>query len=295
MAIRAWVTPYRPTGTTAERDVVVHRSSTPRSSPATARALPCDASPGWARSMRARTPQQQPRQQPWRLGLPVAARHLIGLATPWLCAGCGRPDEAWCAECTAHLAGPAFAHQPRPAPDGLPLIRSTARYAGPARAAIVAWKDHGRRDVALPLAQALAISLVQAFEEIPSDRTIAVVPVPSSQASRRRRGEDVLLRVAHLAVRVLPRDLSARALVLGVLSHERIPRDQSGLNARERRGNMDHALRCVRAPAPGTPVILVDDVVTTGATLAESARALRDAGAEVAAAATIAATQRRRD
>jgi predicted amidophosphoribosyltransferase len=73
----------------------------------------------------------------------------------------------------------------------------------------------------------------------------------------------------------------------------RQPRDQAGLTAPERKANLVEAFAC-EAPPEG-PVIIVDDIVTTGATLAEAARALRVAGVGEVRAVAIAATSRGRE
>lgn len=219
----------------------------------------------------------------------------LGLAAPWSCAGCGAPEHPWCPSCAIALAGPVVSHRPNPSPEGLPPVLITAPYAGPVRRGIVAWKDHGRRDMAAPLAAALARVLAEVAtgdqsvgDPKVSERNVIVVPVPSSAAAIRDRGEDVLLRITRRAVRQLSRPMTVRS----VLVHQRALQDQSGLSAAERRTNLDHALRCT-ATAWTAPVIVVDDVMTTGATLAEATRALRVAGAQVVAAAVIAGTARR--
>jgi predicted amidophosphoribosyltransferase len=86
------------------------------------------------------------------------------------------------------------------------------------------------------------------------------------------------------------------ACVLQLLRAKRGLADQAGLSGPARAGNLEHAhqvRRGVRLPAPGTRIVIVDDVVTTGATLGEATRSLRSAGLEVQGAAVIAATQRR--
>ena len=69
--------------------------------------------------------------------------------------------------------------------------------------------------------------------------------------------------------------------------------DQAGLDAAERAANLGGA-PAARRPLDGLPVVVVDYVMTTGATLVEAARALREAGAAVRGCAVVAATRRRR-
>lgn len=87
-------------------------------------------------------------------------------------------------------------------------------------------------------------------------------------------------------------DRGAPVVCVQALQHRRRVADQAGLNASDRAANLAGALQA-RFDLRGQRVIVVDDVITTGATLAEAARALRAAGAEVPAAAVIAATSRR--
>ncbi len=120
---------------------------------------------------------------------------------------------------------------------------------------------------------------------------VLLVPVPSSRAAVRERGQDHARRLAAAAARALRSDgRAARALPL--LAPARRTADQSGLSSAERAANLAGALRVRGRPPPG-PVVLVDDVVTTGATLVEAARALRAAGVPVTGAAVVAATARR--
>lgn len=217
------------------------------------------------------------------IGMGISA---LGLAAPWSCAGCGVAEHSWCPTCADELAGPVVSRQPNPSTAGLPPVFQCALYAGSVRQGIIAWKDRGRRDMAAPLSAALARVLA---EVVPHEQEVIVVPIPSNPAATRQRGEDVLLRVVRRAVRELPMSLP----VISALVHRRSVHDQSSLGATERRTNLDNALRCVAVP-PGATVIVVDDVITTGATLAEATRALSAAGAQVLAAAMIAGTERRR-
>lgn len=189
-----------------------------------------------------------------------------------------------------------------------------ARYDGVVRATLIAFKERGRIALAGPLGDALAEAAMAAMTGaaggLPALRTaarssppkawssapeVALVPVPSTGAARRRRGDDPNRRLLTAALAGLRRR-GAPAVGLPVLKHVRRVGDQAGLDAEGRRGNLDGALAVPRARARrlgGHRLIVVDDVMTTGATLAEAARALRAAGAEVIAAVTVAATPRR--
>jgi len=92
--------------------------------------------------------------------------------------------------------------------------------------------------------------------------------------------------------------LGGRAVVADVLAPTRVTRDQSSLDAQERASNLAGAMRVRERHRPalsGAVCVVVDDLVTTGATLTEAARALRDAGALEVLAAAIGATRKRAD
>jgi predicted amidophosphoribosyltransferase len=102
-----------------------------------------------------------------------------------------------------------------------------------------------------------------------------------------------MLRVARRAAARLRRDGLPVVVARPLRARARV-RDQSGLGAEERRANLQGAFVCRRRAAPGErPVLVVDDVLTTGATAREAQRALEDAGHRVVGIATVAATRRR--
>lgn len=119
-----------------------------------------------------------------------------------------------------------------------------------------------------------------------------IVWVPSGRRAVRRRGHDPLRGVVEAAVRRLRADGVAVSALDALRQRGRVA-DQAGLTAVQRAANLRGAVEA-RAGVAGLRVVLVDDVVTTGSSLAEAARALRAAGAEVTGTATIAATPRRR-
>lgn len=225
-------------------------------------------------------------------------RALLDLVLPAACVGCGAPGTAWCPRCAASLAGPPWPARPDPCPAGLPPTWAVAAYAGAVRSATVAHKEQGARALREPLAAALAASIAAALDDGRGGLLhppVLLVPAPSRAAAVRGRGDDPTLGLARRAAGRLTRaGLAAR--VVPALRLARSTADQAGLDARQRADNLAGAARVPGRRVPtvgGRPVVLVDDVVTTGATLVESARALRVAGAVVVGAAVVAATPRR--
>lgn len=193
---------------------------------------------------------------------------LVDLVLPGDCAGCGAPVPPWCPGCAAGL-GVAY----RAALPGGPAVLAAGRYSGPLRAAVLRYKERGRRDLAVPLARLLAAPL--AVTGPPPPAVTWLVPAPSRPAAARARGGDHVLRLCAAVAGLGPGVRVARALRL-----TRRARDSVGLDAAQRTENLAGRLR-VRAaglPPAGAAVVLVDDVVTTGATLRACRAALADAG-----------------
>lgn len=232
---------------------------------------------------------------PWRPGEDLRA--LVELVAPAQCPGCGRDGSRLCRWCAAELGGGSpRLWRPTPCPAGFPPTWSGPAYDGAVRGIVVAWKEQDRVDLGPALAVVLRAALVAAIEASPehreavrSGRPVAVVPAPSARASTRSRGRSP---VRELALRASG---SPRAVV-GALVLARAVQDQAGLSAEARAANLGGAVRVrpgLGDALEGVPCVVVDDVVTTGATLVECARALRAAGSGGVVAATVAATARR--
>ena len=207
------------------------------------------------------------------------AAALLDLVIPVVCVGCGASGSPFCAACVRVCAGPVTMHLP------LPVV-AYGSYAGPLRAALIRYKERGRRDLAEPLARLLEIALARALERAPP-AGIVLVPVPSARATARRRGGNHVLRLARKAGRAL--DLPVRPL----LSLQWAVRDSAGLGAAQRGANLAGAMAALRGPGASRPsAVIVDDIVTTGTTVREAARALSEAGWQVSGAAVVAATPR---
>jgi predicted amidophosphoribosyltransferase len=186
---------------------------------------------------------------------------------------------------------------------GYPPTWAATPYDAAARAALVAFKDGDRRDLETVLAPMLADALAAALARDPRVRAVLtfgngpvfVVPVPSSPSAIRRRGDAPLELLTRAAVAQTARP-ERELLVSPALMLRRRVADQAGLDHSQRATNIERAMQVQprwRASVRGATCLLTDDVLTTGATLMEAARALRAAGAEHVAAAAVAATQRR--
>lgn len=208
------------------------------------------------------------------------------------CAACGRPGRALCRPCRDLLPRHGRLAWPTPCPPGLAPVMAAGDYAGALQALIIAHKEHQALALARPLGEVLAgvvRDLVGALRA--GTCPVTLVPVPSRPEVVRRRGHDPMLRTARVAAGRLRRtglDASVRRLLL---TRGRLA-DQAGLDADARAANLAGALRARPGGVFG-PLVVVDDVVTTGATAREAQRALESAGHLVLGVAAVAATRRR--
>lgn len=217
---------------------------------------------------------------------------LVDLILPEHCAGsCGAPVPL-CDACALPLRAPA--RPARTALKGSPPPWTVAAYEGSLRSILAAYKEHGRTALADPLGEALATAVRAALGPHSGEGAVLLVWVPSGRKATRRRGHDALRGLADVASRRL-RDEGLAVLGANALRHRGRVADQAKLTAAERTANLEGALEVPpHVDVSGRRILLVDDVITTGASLSEAARALRAAGADVLGAAAIAATPRRR-
>jgi predicted amidophosphoribosyltransferase len=170
-------------------------------------------------------------------------------------------------------------------------------YQGALRGALLEYKERGRHRLARPLGALLACA-VSALA--PADRPVTLIPVPSTAEAARERSGDHMARLAGQAVR----RLRAAGWQAGVVRPLRqLPRpDSATLDPAARRAVAESSLR-IRAPRSRFPghgtvtegtLVVVDDIVTTGATLAAVTSRLKEANMQVTGAAVLAATRLRR-
>jgi predicted amidophosphoribosyltransferase len=203
---------------------------------------------------------------------------MLDLVLPLECGGCGAPSTRWCALCSRQLALKAdepHLISPRVDP-GVPVL-SLGRYAGSRREAIVAVKEHGRTDLIAPLAVALHAGIERLFTWGVVGTPLTVVPAPTRRSSARRRGGDPVTRVARMATAGL-RDVD----VVQALRMRALVRDSVGLSSADRQRNIAGRVKVTKPlDASAAAVLVVDDIVTTGATASESVRVLQMTGVQV--------------
>jgi ComF family protein len=221
------------------------------------------------------------------IALPLAA--LTDLLLPPRCALChGRVADAstvcaacaasmpwfqppWCPRCGVPPAGATPMDHPCRACDASPpafhAARAPLRFEGPARDAVHAMK-YGRRH---RLSRWLADRMVAACSDLPMEAIDVVVPVPSHWMKARLRGGNPAAWLAQAVARRLGRRLDLRAL-----RRRHWTRSQTRLSPEQRRRNVAEAFTA--RPTRARTALLIDDVVTSGATGHACAQALREAG-----------------
>jgi len=180
------------------------------------------------------------------------------------CALCGSPDPADCGLCEACAAMMPEAPAKRSAP-GIDGVRAAFAYEEPARTLILRFKFKNERYLAALFAYYMA-----ALDDFPKEAVL--VPVPLHEKRKKLRG---FSQTGELC-RELSR-LTGRGTAFNILQRNRDTPPQTGLPFSERQENLKGAFSA--GGAEGLSAILVDDVITSGATLAECARALRETGA----------------
>lgn len=214
----------------------------------------------------------------------AGASLLLGAACP----GCLAPTARLCPDCTADLAQARVFRVQQPGPP----TWAVAPYGDLWRRLVVAYKERSAWWLAGPLAEQLAIavaaSLLDAGGRAPR---VALVPMPSKPRTVRERGLDTTAHLARATARRLTR-AGLPASVDPCLRHIRDVADQSSLGIAGRHDNLHGALEA--RPRGGGVRVVLDDLTTTGASLAEACRALAAADAPARACAVVAATPRRR-
>lgn len=200
------------------------------------------------------------------------------------CAGCGRFGATVCAECWSRIVD-LHVPQVEDWPDDIPRWAAST-YDGLTRDLIIEHKERGALTLNRPLGALLALSVATV---VPAG-ALTVVPIPAHARSLHRRGFDSLATLAGQCVRHL-QSAGRPAERVSMLHRVRDDGRQVGRGRRARRVAVARTMQA-RPSKSDLPVVVVDDVFTSGATLSEAVRALRAANVTIAGVATIAATPR---
>lgn len=228
-----------------------------------------------------------------RLGEVLA--DLLALLWPCACVVCGTPNRQLCPDCHTRLRTTVGTAQLTCSPSGRE-VWVYGNYVGALRALLVACKHGGAVGLAAPLGDLLSGPLLLALESQRSRAPVLIVTAPSRAARVRSSGyRHVDLLVRHALRRLRARDRAGPYLVVGGLQALPGRTGQVGLRAGERVQNaaLVRVPKRMRGRLRGREVVLVDDIVTTGATLEAAATALMAAGATVIATVALAAAERR--
>lgn len=197
----------------------------------------------------------------------------LELVFPRRCLGCGAPQQDLCGSCVKELRLQNF----RSSCGSVPVF-SSIQYGSKASHILLAAKEDGVQKADVILLAALTHSLHSAFRAY--GIRPALVPIPHRREALRRRGRDFVGEITNrLAVMEgLP--------VRNIIRHNRKVSDQSLLDATSRFGNLSGAMSVTRQCGRPCEVFVVDDLITTGATLGEAVRTLEKGGFHVVAAVT---------
>jgi predicted amidophosphoribosyltransferase len=221
---------------------------------------------------------------------------VLAVILPVDCAGCGAPDHALCQDCRAVLAA---------LPGRTRLVAGVRldaahEYEGLVRTLVLEWKLRGRVDVVAPLTSRTA-NLVRAA--LAASPEAVVLRVPPSVRGHRRRGFDPVVTVLRRAGvrrapalrRVAPAPPPPAAAAAVGTDRGRAGPHAAGTGQKERTAVERVAATVGTLSAPGLvagrDVVVVDDVVTTGVTMAEAVRAVRAAGGRVVRCVAVASVE----
>lgn len=215
-------------------------------------------------------------------------RLMADVLFPRGCAGCAAPGWVLCPRCGDGFGRP-MAREVSRTWVGSGQVWCSGLYSGSVRNAILRWKDHHDEEADAPFARAMCALARAMAAHMPWHGPLLVVPVPSSPASARRRGR----RQTHVLADAVARGLvraGVEARMAPVLRMGVSDKAVSSGHARDRAARVRGRIGIARpwddaiASMGLRSAVLVDDIVTTGATMGGCASALRAAGLGVPAA-----------
>jgi len=198
---------------------------------------------------------------------------LSQLVFPQRCIGCMNLGPSICSQCRIAWHPHIYTtHVERL------VVTSAVLYSPIAARILVAAKEGNQRNADILVIDALR-HVVESYRGNKDNLTL--VPMPSSKNSQRKRGRDF--------IEYMCKELNIS--YSNILFHKKRVKDQSGLNAQERKQNLVGAFGVENRARIFGDIVLIDDVVTTGSTLREASRALSAGGLKVSAAITACVAQ----
>lgn len=209
-------------------------------------------------------------------------RNLSELLFPARCVACGELGLSLCSLCRKNWnPHPYITNIGRDSATKLTVISSVI-YSTVAQKIILGAKESHLRQCDQLVSEAVTHALQRFLNHSSVDY---LIPIPSRKGAVRQRGREFVAEIAEDGSRIFNIPIATP------LIHNRRVRDQSGLHLQERWNNVEGAFVVEREHGLHGNVLLIDDLVTTGATLCEAARALRYAGIKVIGAVTAALAQ----
>lgn len=214
----------------------------------------------------------------------ASIRHLwrsaLDLLYPPRCMGCDRVDTVWCARCQSEIDWLPVNLQRQTITDNLTVVASES-HAGKLRHAVQALKYAGAR----PLAAALGQRLTEAYLTLDWSVDL-IIPTPMHHDRLQQRGYNQAALIALQMAKECNIPYSETALI-----RHKYTRTQVGLNREERQINMRDAFTADTNIVLGQRVLIIDDVLTTGATIGGCAQTLYDSGATAVFGLTVTAAR----
>ena len=211
---------------------------------------------------------------------------LKDLIYPLFCISCNTPGKNICLPCTKR-----WLNQPKKSKITEVDLYFTTDYNIENSQIILAAKEIGNKSAINLLACSIATSINFAITDLKLNQPINLITIPSRPSAIRKRGRDHISELLAQVIKELSQ-INVQAYYQPILFIQKKIKDQSNLNSKARWKNIESAYRVNGSVISQSPTILVDDLITTGSSIQEALRALRDAKITIDAVITACAVGR---